>query len=403
MSLAHTASAETPAWLLTGEVVQRADLMAVIETHAIEPADASTLRTASRLRLPLPGETLEVHLVERVERGADSLTWFGRRTGEHDIAVLLTHTSGALSGLVYGDDAVYEIASLDDGTPVLMRIEQDLFPPCSGGIGPAIRASSEDPLPTFGVRDNSPDIEVDVLVLYTPQSRAGAGGDAQIRSLAQAAVDASNAAFANSDMVTRFRAVAIELWDRDESTMGANASARLGTLRSDAWVRNLRDSVGADLVGLIVEDGQGGCGIGFVMRTPSASFASSAYQITARSCAVGNLTYAHEHGHNMGFEHNPENGASPANASYDWSFGHHHGSPPDAIDRFRTVMSYSNPCANSCTRRPFFSNPDVDYRNTPTGIDGSRDNARSGDLVYDIVRNFRARVKFDLLFADGFE
>ena len=62
--------------------------------------------------------------------------------------------------------------------------------------------------------------------------------------------------------------------------------------------------------------------------------------VTARSCAIGNLSYAHEHGHNLGFAHNPENGGG---AAYADAYGHY------VSGNYRTVMSYSNPCVGGCT------------------------------------------------------
>jgi hypothetical protein len=53
-------------------------------------------------------------------------------------------------------------------------------------------------------------------------------------------------------------------------------------------------------------------------------------------------------------------------------------------------------------RRPFFSNPKVTFNGFPTGISDERDNARTGDLVADIVANFRMAQTWQG-FANGFE
>lgn len=135
-----------------------------------------------------------------------------------------------------------------------------------------------------------------------------------------------------------------------------------------------------------------GCGVAWVMRNPGPAFAGFAFKVTGRGCLNGNLTYAHEHGHNMGFEHDPANGSS--NPSYPWSYGHF------VNGVYRTVMSYSNQCSLGCNRRPHFSNPDVLEEGVPTGIDGQRDNHRTGNLTAPIVRDFRIP---NPLFADGFE
>jgi len=85
----------------------------------------------------------------------------------------------------------------------------------------------------------------------------------------------------------------------------------------------------------------------------------------------------------MGMEHDPASaGISPSGASYPWSFGH------NVNGSFRTIMSY-NVCTISCPRILHFSNPDVLYNGTPTGIADQRDNAHTGDLIAPIVANFR--------------
>ena len=116
------------------------------------------------------------------------------------------------------------------------------------------------------------------------------------------------------------------------------------------------------------------------MGADSPNSQNNGFTVTARSCAVGNLSFAHELGHNMGSAHNPENGSS---ATYPFGFGHYiNGS-------YRTVMSYVDPCTSGCTRRPYFSNPNVVFNNFPTGIDNARDNARLINLTADSVANYR--------------
>ncbi|MSR28165.1 MAG: hypothetical protein EXS03_01130 [Phycisphaerales bacterium] len=65
---------------------------------------------------------------------------------------------------------------------------------------------------------------------------------------------------------------------------------------------------------------------------------------------LGDLTYAHELGHNFGCQHNHENGAETQNALFPDSFGFR---DEDAKGGFRTIMSYGD----QWTRLPGFSNP----------------------------------------------
>ncbi len=264
-----------------------------------------------------------------------------------------------------------------------MQLNPGSFPGCEAGVIPQFvpnagqdpSTATSEPL-TANAAD--PNAEMHLLSLYTPQARDAQGGAPQIEALIQAAVDNANTSFINSNMTGRYVLVHAALANRNDS---GNLSSDLNWLASDPDAAQLRDDQGADMVSLIVNSG--GCGIGYVQRNPGPSFASAAFQVTVRSCAVGNLTFAHEHGHNLGFEHDLANGPLPSQASYPWSFGAFINS-----NLARTVMAYPNPCG-SCPRVMHHSNPDVTYLGFPTGVENVEDNARTGDITALIAHDFR--------------
>ncbi len=330
------------------------------------------------LLIELPDHTTRTAVRDGAERrSATSLVWRGRFEGQKSSRVVLTlhgeHVVGRFDGLdplfVLEPTQIghrFEAAGLraydPAGEPLPARTNSGILQPSLASVDPV---------------DG-----IDVMVVYSPEARIGAGGTNQIEAIAQAAVDNTNTAFIDSDMNARF--VLVHTSETVRSEVGGSLSADLEWVASNAGVAALRDLHKADMVGLLVNSGSY-CGRGYVMRNPEAGFEDSAFQVTKRSCAVGNLTYAHEHGHNLGFEHDPANGPNPANASYPWSFGHFvNGS-------YRTVMSYSNQCGSGCSRAPHFSNPSVAHNGTATGIANQRDNARSGDSVAPIVTDFRLR------------
>ena len=231
----------------------------------------------------------------------------------------------------------------------------------------------------------------DVLTMYTPQARDAAGGVPQIEALIQAAVDNANTAFMNSEMPLRFHLAGTALADHDDA---GNSGTDLSWLINDAVTAALRDDLNADLVSLITEDGAGFCGRGQLPLTwgPGGN-PGAVHQVTARGCAVGNLTYAHEHGHNMGLEHDPANANPPGSGTYPYRYGHF------VSGSYRTVMSYSNQCSGGCPRVTQWSNPDVIFLGQPTGITDERDNRRASGLTDGCVVDYR----IGGLFADGFE
>lgn len=350
--------------------------------------------SADSLELALPDGTVQVQLRTRELREHGQL-WRGHVAGDPDHPVSLTWHRGQLAGLLSLADATWEIAPESDGRARLLRIDHERYPECSGTepvpASDAAAAPAGAPVAT-AFRDRSDDI--DVIIFYTLAAQTGAGGAAQIQATAQAAVDNSNLAFSQSNLASRFNLVAALELDFTES---GNASADLSAFRANATVNAARDAYLADQSGLLVENGGGGCGVGYLMTNVSSAFASSAFQVTARTCAVGNLTYAHEHGHNMGMAHNPENAGS---AVHPFAYGHWNNSAATQDERFRTVLSYSNPCTTAnCIRRPYFSNPLVQYMGQPTGIADQRDNARNMELVTDTVANWRIKT----ILRNGFD
>jgi hypothetical protein len=348
----------------------------------IEPNMAAIRRGVQEFQFQLPGgRTVVLERSALEQRGQGDVLWLGKVLAEPGSEVALTVRRGVLAGTVVSAGETYEIRP-ERARHVVERLDPSTFPPCGGGIpvpGQPLKASARTALaPDASATATS---EVHLLSMYTPQARDAAGGAANIEAQIQQAVDRANLAFANSMVNARYTLVHTALAGRDDS---GDMSSDLAWLQSDPATASLRNTYGADMVSLIVSNGGSACGIGYVMRSPGPGFAAYAFQVTDRDCAVGNLTFAHEHGHNAGMEHDPANGATPDDASYPWSFGHF------VNGVFRTVMSYSSPCSNGCTRVAHYSNPSVYYNGYPTGIPDQRDNARTANLTMPIVAEFRS-------------
>ena len=301
----------------------------------------------------------------------DDYTWRGKIVEkEFSGDVVLTFRKGFVAGLIYAPNAVYEIVPRGD-KQILVELNQTLFPECGGEIKSDSTKANSNNLASVDSGDR-----IDVLVVYTTATKTFLGGDAQAQTLSQQAVDATNTAYMNSKIRQRVRMINSQEYLYTETTSG---STDLSNLRNNTTIQTLRNTHKADLVAMIGEI-QGACGVGYLMGADSPASQNNGFTVTARSCAVGNLSFAHELGHNMGSAHNPENGSS---STYPFGFGHYvNGS-------YRTVMSYVDPCANGCTRRPYFSNPNVEFNGFPTGIDNARDNARSINNTADSISNYR--------------
>ncbi|MBK9530081.1 MAG: hypothetical protein IPO41_17630 [Acidobacteria bacterium] len=304
-------------------------------------------------------------------RSLEDSTWRGKidPNGKMPGDVVFTFRKGHFAGLIFSPDAVYEIVPRGD-KHFLVELDQSEFPECAGEVKGDAAQRIDSP---SGGSDSGD--RIDVLVVYTAAVRTSLGGDAQAQAVAQQAIDATNTSYINSRMRLRVRLVGAELTALNET---GSFSTELGNLRSDAATANLRNDKNADMVAMLTNS-TASCGIGYLMGGQGGN-PNNAFTVTARTCAVGNLSFAHELGHNMGSQHNPENGSGP---TYPYGFGHYvNGS-------YRTVMSYADPCTNGCTRVAYFSNPNVIFNGVPTGIINARDNARSIDNTADWIAGYR--------------
>ncbi|MCW8870970.1 MAG: zinc-dependent metalloprotease [Proteobacteria bacterium] len=348
---------------------------------------------ASQVNIELPdGQRITAVLNDVRRNQLSGNSWQGHVSGDESQIITLSIFEDAIARSIHTDRAVYEIQPLGHHRIKLVELNVHVFPECDGGV-PAPQVLQENQLqsgtnPSGGVTNT-----VDVIVVYTPEARSGAGGHNGIKAIAQAAVDAMNSSLSNSLVDTEIVLLYAGEVDYNDSN---NSSTDLDWVQASTEVERLKNLYGADMTGLLVDNMSGACGRGYVMRNPGSGFRDYAVQVTRVSCAVGNLSFAHEFGHNMGLEHDPTNGASPGSASYPWSFGHYHSG------QYRTVMSYSSECSGGCTRRQYFSNPDVTYLGLPSGIDNERDNARTLELTSPISAAFRDRVA-DLIYMNGFE
>ncbi|MDQ4122643.1 MAG: LamG domain-containing protein [Acidobacteriota bacterium] len=389
---------------------------------AINPAalnlDSLSFDSTNHLQIPLFNN--EIFTAVRNEKegfiryGSAEFSWKGKIFAKKDNEdwsgdVVLTAKDGALSGLIYAPNGVYEIVPQENFRHVLVQLDHSLFPECSGsptppadkkpkeqvnflegmpGEQPATKLFEFDKSSNLNenLQPLSPQVDngsqIDVMVVYSDDVRASLGGTAQAQAFAQQAVALTNTAYQNSGVTPRVRLVYAREISYDESP--GTLDAALNWIDSEATVAADRNTYKADMVAFIVETGAANeCGLAWGMDTVSSSFAPLAFSTSTRSCAVGNLSFPHELGHNQGADHNPEDGSPASSYAYPYAYGHYvNGS-------FRTVMAYANQCTSSCPRVPYFSNPSVNYNGQATGITNQRENTRVLNNTAATVANFR--------------
>lgn len=146
-------------------------------------------------------------------------------------------------------------------------------------------------------------------------------------------------------------------------------------------VHSLRDAYYADIVVLVVENSSGGAG--YTLDHVSATFAPMAFAVVGRASTNVDFTLSHELGHIMGARHQRA-GSPPPAEPYTYNFGFAH------VPEWRTIMAVG--AANGMPIN-LFSNPDVAYDGTPTGIASTdpmaADNHRALANTAAVVASFR--------------
>ena len=208
-------------------------------------------------------------------------------------------------------------------------------------------SASDRLLSTMQSAQSTGPIQLDLLIMYTAQAEADAGGPSALDALIQLSIDNTNQAFVNSDYANlSVREVHRELLLGfvPSGILEEDAEADLELLRINSQIVAARNAHHADLTSVIlrnVSNAQGiqelaFCGLAF-LQSPTcgepggivgcglgADFENFAINWVSTTCAAlpGRNSFPHEIGHLLGAEHQPGAGQDPADASFPWSYAH---------------------------------------------------------------------------------
>ncbi len=335
------------------------------------------------------GQRVTIDTTRVEQRSADNVTYFGKVRGQARSEAVLTYVGGHLSAEIMlepdrGSATQYRIRSQGTAGHWLQEVNGAAFPPDHPSDVESLPAPRLDKL-TQG-KSTAADLQaaadsgstVDLMVVYSTQTAAAAPG---IASEIQSAVDRANLAYANTGIAFRLRLVHSGPANYSESGSFSTDLSRLSG-SADGYmddVHALRTTKGADMVSLFIE-GSSACGIGYI--GPSTT---SAFTVVNRGCAGGNLSLAHEIGHNFGARHDVYVDSTTSPYAYGHGFTY-------AAGGWRTVMAYNDACAavgTNCTRLAYISNPANTYGGVAMGSTATANNAKvHNDNAY-TVANFR--------------
>lgn len=353
-------------------------------------------RMASKLALDFfPDEGISyTAILDRVERASDGrVAWIGHLEGSDERVILivdakrqqitgnLTTSAGILQVRPTKIAGVHGVRRVDPASYPEDLVLQPLAEPAS----PSSENAADPAKADSGAR-------IDVMVVYTAAAKTAAGGTAQIEALIDLALTETNTGYSDSGVTPTMRIVHKAEVSYTESGDFVTDLNRLQST-SDGYVDNvhsLRDTHGADMVAMIIEGSQY-CGIAYQIGQNSSSGASSAFQVTARTCATGYYSFGHEFGHLQGARHDwfVDN---TNNSPFTYNHGFLSGTSSSS---FRTIMGYGDGCSG-CTRINRWSNPDRTYNSVATGVAegqaNAADNRKTLNNTAVTVANYRQEV-----------
>ncbi len=369
------------------------DLLATIrgrsstaEVHLarIAAAPARMLRQGGAVRIAVAPGVHVIAVGERVQqRAADDVSWAGSVRGDEGWVQMVLMDGGVTASVTVGN-ALYGIEPLGDGLHAVSRIDQAGFPDehtpdhPSGALSDAIDEAADGFLAS-----RSSDVTIaaattiNVMVVYTASAATASGN---IASRIQLAVDETNQSYANSGInISMNRVLTAQVTYNENRSFSQHVNALKST--TDGYmdvVHSWRNTYAADVVVLVVNDGEA-CGMAAAIK----AIASSAFAAAHYTCITGYYSFGHEVGHLQGARHDRyvDGSTSP------YKYGH--GFIPSAKN-WRTVMAYGNNCSN-CTRIQWWSNPLKTYPSTGQvmGTAAYEDNARVLNTTAGTIAGFR--------------
>ena len=316
------------------------------------------------LELRVPGDTLTYSYHARYvwSPSPDDITWYGDLTDSLGYTSLQFKES-ELSGYFNIEERDFFIQPLGGDDYILVELEEEDAAICGYNIlGSPTEVTPEET--TQVASDRGENCDVKVLVLYTSNAEEDIDNISTFISglIAQSNHALRNSGITNTELTFVLAGKAL-LSDFTETDIISND---LAALRTNSRAIALRDSLSADCV-MLLTDGDYSINDGTVYGlAPSCGPGDAlSFAIVEADAAASRMSFVHELAHLFGCKHSHGN----KNGSCEPDFERPYEFNLNFFKRnLNTIMESG---VKKKKRIPHFSNPDVEYRGHPTGLNST--------------------------------
>ena len=344
-----------------------------------DSAHSSTMVIQRRLQLDLFDDLSLSAVAKNVYTRADGKTvWMGQIAGQPNSTVNIIADQQQFTANIRLQGKIFQIRTQANGQLLVNHfaapelISTDVLRSFNVGVqaksqkqsqsSAAITPIQNSALPLYsneidGFADKA---DVSVLVYYTNQALEAMP---DLLNIIDLEFIETNQAFENSNIDASV-SIAAKIAVDESPISGGLAFDELSQKKGPfSNIDVIRQKYHADLVHFYPLRLKDACGLAYYAAFPDGwSEREYGYGATAVFC-TGNLTTAHELGHNFGAAHDryvEDGGTNAANYGY-----------VDLENQFKTIMAYTNECDDNdvyCENIAHFSNPNQLYGTAPTGL-----------------------------------
>lgn len=328
------------------------------------------------LPIQIPGSS-KIYLANPVDieyYSESDYKWVGKINSDNGEVIIICKND-EIFGQISFNSRIFEIQSLGKGKNILIELDNTELEKYKCGsdnsyISPQI-LNEVDKKSSLSITSQS---NIRILVMYTDNANNAVSN---ITNTATLAISQINAAFNNSSISSNL-SVSLAGVSHLNFTETNDIFEDISNLAINLDAQNLRDINQADLVVLLTDGNYADYyGISNAIG-PNESFA---YALLEADQATGAYTFAHEIGHLFGGHHENDNQGS---LGYDHGYHFLTGIWPFRVDR-RTIMH----TLIIDSRILYYSNPNVTYKNKPTGNATNNNVARRIRETAPVVEAFR--------------